>query len=149
MANPEHVGPFVKPERGERRADKKERKHAAVKYEREQKAIVRKRDGHKCRFPGCKVKEYLEVAHLHHKGIGGNPSANRSPASVMILFCQPHHRGAFSMHSGDIEVRPLTPAGTDGPCEVWTVQQVSDDYGLHRKMTRFAYELSLGIWRMA
>jgi len=91
-------------------------KKAAVnrKAEREAKAIVRARD-RVCRFPGGNHAWPLEVAHLQHKGMGGNPAGDRSVPEKMILLCRGHHQsGPVSLHRGTLKVEPLTDAGTNG-----------------------------------
>lgn len=80
--------------------------------------MVRARDK-RCRVPGCPTPYYhLTVAHLHHKGIGGNPKGDRSKANQMILLCWHHHqgpRGYDGMYP--LAITPLTDAGTDGHCQ--------------------------------
>jgi hypothetical protein len=87
--------------------------------ERKQKDVVRERDGY-CRFPLCgcrKLKLSLESAHLKHKGMGGNPKENLSEPEKLITLCVARHRRLpISMHSGTLRVKPLTDAGTAGPC---------------------------------
>lgn len=141
-----------KPERGTARAERQAKRTQTKASERDEKAKVRKRDGAACkgycRFPGCKVRTYLEVSHLVHKGMGGDKQNIRSVAELMWLACQSHHRGSFSVDSGDIEVRPLTPLGTNGPCEFWIAASTLNNDGVRvRRFVRFAYETSIGVYR--
>lgn len=139
-----------KPERGEYRAEKLAKRAQSKSSEKAEKAKARKRDGAACkgycRWPGCKVRTYLEVSHLKHKSMGGNPANDRSVAERMIQVCQPHHRGGRSIDTGDLEVRPLTLAGTDGPCEFWQAFTLMVDGSLRREMKCIAYETSIGIY---
>jgi hypothetical protein len=88
--------------------------------ERQQKDVVRDRDGY-CRFPLCgcrKLKLPLESAHLKHKGMGGNPKEDLSEPEKLITLCRARHRTLpISMHAGTLRIKPLTEAGTAGPCE--------------------------------
>lgn len=83
------------------------------------KAAVRKADRF-CRWPLCgcrKFKLVLHVAHLAHKGIGGNPRGDRSQPDNMILLCIVRHKeGRVSLDQGTAAIRPLTSKGTRGPC---------------------------------
>ena len=75
-----------------------------------------------CRFIGCGCRKFfdLEVAHLMHRGAGGNPSADRSDPGLMILLCKVRHRtGRFALDNGTIEIRPLTADGTRGAVSFW------------------------------
>jgi hypothetical protein len=89
-----------------------------------EKTKVRKRDK-RCRFPICgcgKMKLTLgpaanrEVSHSRHKGMGGDPSGERSKAALMVLLCLGRHRQlTFSIDRGTARWRPLTTAGANGP----------------------------------
>lgn len=134
---------FAKPERGSARLARESKRAKSKTHERAQKAIVRKRDGNICRLPGCTEKRYLEVAHLRHKSMGGNPANDRSVANQMILLCQIHHRGSFSLDSGDIEIVPIVVSlGTDGPC-MFRKSTICEGGAV--TLVTFARELSIGI----
>ncbi len=146
MADLQHVGGFPKPERGSARAARQSKRAQSKTHEKAEKAKARKRDSLACRgycrWPGCKVRTYLEIAHLAHKSMGGNPANDRSTADRMIQLCQPHHRGSFSLDSGDLEIRPIFVNGTDGPCEFWQAM----DIGSHRReMYLWSREGTVGI----
>lgn len=47
------------------------------------------RAGHMCEWPGCGMRQNLQMAHLVHRGMGGSPKANVL-ANVCIL-CDYHH----------------------------------------------------------
>jgi hypothetical protein len=88
------------------------------------KNLVRERD-RVCRWPGCDCREMqhggfwnaLEVAHLEHKGMGGDPQQLRTQVQKMILLCRWAHQGPFGLDAGRRDIRPLTDQGTDGECE--------------------------------
>jgi hypothetical protein len=110
---PQFKTPALTKERTVRRAGRR-------KVEKTGKALVRARD-RRCRFPLClcRLRGYaLHVAHLRHKGSGGNPRGDRSAADRMILLCAPRHRESpYSVDKGTLRVVPLNPAGgTAGPC---------------------------------
>ena len=108
-----------KPSRGAAKLARIVRKMKADNREDVQKQKVRKRDGH-CRWPHLtpETKELCrrsrpEVAHLTHKGMGGDPQTIRSKAQLMVRVCC--HQGAGSLHSGDRKVVYLSPEKADGP----------------------------------
>lgn len=88
------------------------------------KQAVRRRDK-RCRFPMCgcrKLKIQPHVAHLEHKGMGGNPEGDRSQPEKMILVCACRHReNAVSLDRGTLACVPLTADGTAGPVK-WLIQ---------------------------
>lgn len=93
--------------------------------EEKNKREVRKRDK-RCRFPLCgcrKLKILAHVAHLEHKGMGGNPAGDRSDPTKMIYVCACRHReNVVSIDKGTLRVRPLTKAGTEGPV-AWDIRR--------------------------
>lgn len=108
-----------KPAKGSALLARRAKKQQTDAHERAEKAAARKRDGYRCRWPSCTyraLKLPIEVAHLTHKGMGGDPRQLRTTRDQLITLCQPHHQGGHSLHSGDLEIQPLTEAGTDGPC---------------------------------
>lgn len=108
-----------KPLRGTAKRERIDRKRKADAREDREKTKVRKRDGH-CRWPHftpedqelCRRTRVTEVAHLTHKGMGGDPQTIRSRAPLMIRVCC--HQGPGSLHSGDRRVVFLTPKKADG-----------------------------------
>lgn len=119
--NPTVVEKLQKPARGTaKRAHIVRQKHADTKEDRN-KTKVRMRDGH-CRWPHrtpedrevCR-RSPRHVAHLTHKGAGGDPQTVRSVPEQMIAVCAPVHQGPGSLHAGDRKVLFLTPKKADGP----------------------------------
>jgi hypothetical protein len=110
-------------------AQKERRKKALalIQAERDAKEEVRERDQH-CRWPNCtctlgsyNALEWnmawmaQEVAHLKHKGIGGDSRLLRTRRDLMILLCRWRHRGPKGIDSKLAKIEPLTARGTDGP----------------------------------
>lgn len=103
--------------------------------ERDNKALVRARDGAghgramritgRCRFPLCGCHErglFVEVAHQCHKGMGGDPTGERSQPELMICLCNWRHKEArFSVDKGNVRWVPLTDQGANGPV-AWEVK---------------------------
>ena len=117
---------------------------------------ARKRDKG-CRFPlcSCKKKGYrVEVAHLIHRGMGGDKSGERTEPDILVTVCYPRHQGVVSLHSGAIRPRALTKKGMDGPI-AWEIEgpwfltysgnlERRDEYrGLWVEIAR---ESAVGVW---
>ena len=87
------------------------------------KQEVRDRDK-VCRFPLCACRLFnlfLEVSHQEHKGIGGDPTGERSLPERMMLLCNWRHKeDRFSIDKHGIRWVPLTDRGSNGPvaCEI-------------------------------
>ncbi len=111
--------PNWKPSRTARKLAERKTKLERRQKETTAKAAVRRRDQYRCRFPRCGCRTIglrLEVGHLRHKGIGGNPLGDRSTPDGMILLCgHRHQHGAVSLHKGTLEPRALTSDGMNGP----------------------------------
>jgi hypothetical protein len=88
-----------------------------ARQERANKARARRRD-RRCRFPLCPCAGYglaLEVSHLVHKGMGGDPTGERSQPEGMVLLCHWRHKESrWSIDKGTLRWRPLTDRGADG-----------------------------------
>lgn len=111
----------------------KKRKTKITKRERARKArelgdvelrnmrLVRLEDGYcRCPDPDCERILNLEVAHLKHRGAGGNPTGDRSAPGLMILLSKRRHKtGRISLDNGTLDIRPLTAQGTRGACSFW------------------------------
>lgn len=103
-----------KPARGAAKYQRRERHAKADTREARHKTTVRKRDGYRSRWPGDDGQP-LEVAHLTHKGLGGDVQTLRSVPALMILVSRAVHQGPYSLHSGDRRVVFLTPEKASGP----------------------------------
>jgi hypothetical protein len=106
-----------KPAKGSLAVARHKRRREIKLQEDHEKQIVRVRDGHQCRWPGCRSGRSvrLEVAHLNDKGMGGD-HGQRSHHDQMILLCVHCHQGAHSLHSKDRKIEPITDAGTNREC---------------------------------
>lgn len=97
---------------------------AAKRREYKNKDIVRDQDVY-CRFPLCRCRERLvmqHVSHQKHKGMGGNPTGDRSVPSLMLMLCAWRHREApISVDQGTLRWRALTKAGARGPV-AWEIK---------------------------
>lgn len=98
------------------RAAKRRRLSAA---ERVNKAHVRWRD-QMCRFPLCRCRHSrrvpMEVSHAEHKGMGGDPTGERSAPEKMVFVCAVRHRiSRWSIDRCGIRWRTLTASGANGP----------------------------------
>jgi len=109
---------FPKPSRTARKLAEKAKRTAVRTHERDEKLKVRRRD-RVCRFPRCGCRKLglpLEVAHMEHKGRGGNPRGDRSTANKMILLCRHRHQDAkYSLHHGTLRFMPDTLGECGGP----------------------------------
>lgn len=92
--------------------------------ERANKAEARIRDKFRCRFPLCgclnwldaPLKRVLTVSHDSHKGMGGDPTGERSLPEVLISMCKWRHQdGTISRHAGNLRNVYLTPDKNNGP----------------------------------
>src|SRR4030095_16608414 len=92
--------------------------------ENKNKQLVRDRDVY-CRFPLCRCRQLAilpHVSHQVHKGMGGDPTGERSVPSLMIMLCAWRHREApISIDNKTLRWRALTRAGAAGPV-AWDVK---------------------------
>jgi hypothetical protein len=113
---------FTKPSATARKMREKKTALDTLQHEIREKGKVRRRDRY-CRFPlcGCRALKLrlvarAEVSHQRHKGMGGNPSGDRSLAEGMLLLCVHRHQdGSISRHKGTLRAVPLTAKGMNGP----------------------------------
>lgn len=123
--------PFFKGPRVTEKERRRRKREARDKRERDHKGEARERDRkvtkRGCRFAlcGCSrfkagVNRAIEISHLRHKSMGGNPKEDRSVPQLLIAVCgQRHKDGRIAIDKGTLECRPLTDAGTDGPVAWW------------------------------
>lgn len=88
------------------------------------------RDKARCRFPLCgcgswlkdPMKGILTISHDKHKGMGGDPTGERSLPPGLIALCKWRHQdGNISRHAGNIRAIALTVERNDGPV-AWEIQ---------------------------
>jgi len=107
---------FPKPRRGDALLERRTKRAATVKAEQAEMQAALKRDGRKCRWPGCiyaAKKLPIDACHLTHRGMGGNPSRSRTTRQQIVALCRIHHG---QLDAGEIEIVPLTRTGADGRC---------------------------------
>lgn len=138
---PRWDGPNFK-QPGEVRKAGRRRGKARVMREIAAKQLVRREDRY-CRFPLCgcdRARLPWEVAHLHHKGMGGNPRGDRSDPGLMIYLCSARHRDApISLHAGTLWILSLTDAGTRGPCAFY-IRQGDQSFEVGRETALHEFE---------
>lgn len=118
-SHPNFAGPFTKGVKGDFRREIHERREEQTDREDAILAEAKRRDRYACRYPGCQEpKGVVHGCHLTHRGMGGNPEGDRTTKDTAITFCPRHHQ---LFDHADFTVEPVTPRGTDGPCEfaVW------------------------------
>lgn len=86
--------------------------------ENKHKETVRLRD-RRCRVPLCGCDRrglHLDVSHQTHKGIGGDPSGERSQTLGMVYVCNWRHKEAprVAIDKKTLRWVPLTDRGSDG-----------------------------------
>lgn len=119
----DHIGPLAKDAKGTALVERRLKRRALDAHEKAEKRAVMVRDHQACRWPHCEFRTMripIEVAHLQHKSMGGNPANDRSERHLMLALCRLHHQGARSLHSGDLRVEPLTHLGTEGRLAFYT-----------------------------
>src|SRR6185437_10345772 len=67
--------------------------------------FVHRRDGGRCRVPGCRSSRYLEIHHVVPREAGGNHEPEN-----LVLLCDGHHR---AVHEGTLAI-----AGSSAKLEV-------------------------------
>ena len=90
----------------------RERRRKARLHKAAETAVMREaraRDGHRCRM--CQSRQDTEVAHLRHRGLGGNPSGDRTTLAGLVTLCRVHHQRFDGTH-GPVSLR-ISP-GPDG-----------------------------------
>lgn len=88
-------GAIVKPE--PRCVTKKRRDKVDARDERACREIVRKRDGGKCRIPGC-IERSTEAHHIVYRS---KSKARRWDPANLVSLCSDHHR---LRHAGVIQI---------------------------------------------
>ena len=122
---------LAKPAKGTALLERRQRRAARNTYEKAEKAKVVARDGaHYCRLvPGCREKEKHETAHVRSKSISQDSSS-----ANMLRACIFHHRGDWSLHSGDLRVEFLTDKGANGLIAVWSKSPERGEYMVAREV---------------
>ena len=115
-----------KPARGSTILGREDAKAKALKTEREQKAIAKKRDG-RCRWPEahkCRGGE-LEAAHIRDASTGGEMKAYN-----LVTVCPwIHRRGQESIHGKQLKVEANSASGAWGALSFWRQTGQFDELG--------------------
>lgn len=135
--------PFAKGSKGDAWVERRARRDAMAEYEDREKTKVRKRDL-RCRWPHCANclahRPPLDVAHVcGAKGMGGD-HGTRSSAQQMMLIDHVTHLATGGIEQHGKWVEPLTPEGTDGPCEFWQRDAHGRPFLVARELAPFIYE---------
>lgn len=118
----------ARPPKGEYRLKQKADKRKLKAEEDAVMAEAVKRDHGKCRWPRCRFKVLkVSAAHLEHRGMGGNPSLDRTERHKLIAMCVRHHDQFDGRTLPFIDVQPTTDQGTDGLCAFY-VQLASGEW---------------------
>jgi len=105
---------WPKPAKGSHDIARKLARKSIESTRKANKAKAKRRDGYRCRWPFCTchtLKLRLESDHVVPLSLGGSDDT-----SNLFTACYVVHQGAHSLHSGDLEIRYLTPQGCDGIC---------------------------------
>jgi hypothetical protein len=98
--------PLTKPARGSALLARRERRAARVQSEQRAMRAAKTRDKHRCRVPRCEFARKdmpIDACHLTHRGMGGNPSGDRTTRDQVVSLCRIHHglldRGVMGIHA--------------------------------------------------
>lgn len=122
---------FFKEPRGSYVLDREKVKAERKQAEHQHIADAKKRDGYRCRWPEVhKCRFDLEGAHVfQHRGMGGDPSGERTDISLILTVCGwIHRRGPESIDGKQLKVEAETPDGTNGPLSFWKRDERGDYY---------------------
>lgn len=101
-----------KPDRGTAALERRQKRLLRARHERAVMDDCKRRDRYRCRFPGCTYHDLVvHACHLEHRGMGGNPTGDRTIRQKLITLCAYHHG---ELDRGRLMVTPLTEKGTDG-----------------------------------
>ena len=107
---------FAKPIRGTALLARRDRTATRKRAEQAIMQAAKKRDGYVCRWPGCAMKTRrlpMDVCHLIHRGMGGNPSGSRTATTATLICLCRHHHGLLDANL--IQVDRETKKIADGP----------------------------------
>ncbi len=130
--------PNWKPIKGTALIERRSRRAARVSAEQREMRAAKKRDRGKCRWPSCQYAKQgipIDAAHIiRHRGMGGNPSGERTSRNCVAALCRFHHG---MLDSAVIDIQPLTDAGTDGPMAFYWVNKMTGQFELIVSETSF------------
>lgn len=132
-----------KPARGTRILEREKAEAEALKLEREQKGIAKKRDG-RCRWPEphkCRGGA-LEAAHIQDASLIGPMDA----ANLITVCPWIHRRGPESIHGKQLKVEADAAGGAWAGLSFWRQTEQFDELGqpvyylVRREVAPFVYE---------
>jgi hypothetical protein len=140
-------GALAKPARGSAYLASKDRRADRRDAEQKELQAALKRDGRKCRFPGCKgryrnLELPIDPCHMwqpdgtKHRKMGGDFTGQATQRQWICSMCRRHH---VLYDAGEIDAQPVTDAGFDGPA-AWYV--LDEETGVMRHV---ATEVKRGI----
>lgn len=107
---------FFKDPRGTALLHSRARRAERTAHEQREMQAALKRDGRVCRWPACEYRTKdlpIDPCHVfQHRGMGGDPSGDRTRQDLIMAACRMHHG---LIDNGTCEVHALTDKGTDGP----------------------------------
>lgn len=97
---------FPKPLPGTAKLERLQRRAELEAHEQREMQAGLRRDGRKCRWPGCTLELVIDPCHRRdmHRGPGGNPDGSRTRRKWIIALCRQHH---MLYDHGGIEIHPL------------------------------------------
>lgn len=109
-----------KPARGTALLESRDRRAKRTAAEQKAMQAALKRDGRKCRFPACEFRsKRLPIDPCHafqHRGMGGDPSGERTSRALIVSLCRAHHGQLdWGVGATEIQIEALTPERADGP----------------------------------
>ena len=126
MANRDLVaGALQKPMKGEALLDSRQRRADRVAQEQREMQAALHRDQRRCRFQPCVYepkKLPIDPCHQQHRGMGGDPSGERTTRESIVSLCRVHH-GMYDR--GEIDVQPRTDRGFDDVCDLYQVNPIT------------------------
>jgi hypothetical protein len=130
--------PLVKDFKGQKLVEHRAKTAAEKAHEQREMQAALKRDERKCRVPRCEYtprKLPIDPCHLQHRGMGGDPSGERTTRATVISLCRVHH-GLYDKGI-EFDIKPHTAQQFDGPCDFLRV--------VDGKWEVFASEKTIGV----
>lgn len=118
--------PHWKPERGSSRLEREREDAKRVQDERTVAALVKARDGYRCRWPEAhKCRGPLEAVHIVDKSLGGATSTENE-----LTLCRWLHRqGPESIHGKQLKIEKETERGANAGLSFWRRGDTFDALG--------------------
>lgn len=131
---------FWKPAKGSGWLASKERSAERKAAERKVMDEAVRLDEHRCRVPRCPFmsrKPKIDPCHVQHRGMGGDPTGERTTVDSIIALCRPHH-GQYD--TGLLDFQPVDGQGGTRVAQHWYRRTSLDEPWEH-----FATESTIGV----